>query len=239
MVSYKYDAWGKIIDKGYTPNTIGEDIARLNHFVYKGYYLDNETEWYYLKSRYYNSNIGRFINADQVNNIDTDSVAGTNVYTYCMNNPVMYSDPSDKFAITSFLIGIGIAALIGLVVGSVSYTASEAISYGLTGEWSWSWGAFAGSTIGGGITGALAFAFPGLGIMGSAGINGFLSNSLGMIFQNSLGEANNSLIDTIWTSAGIGFLSVLTAGITSKIKIPGFTGRGSISQVARQISTKF
>ena len=34
-------------------------------------------------------------------------------------------------------------------------------------------------------------------------------------------------------------LSISTAGITSKIKIPGFTGRGSISQVARQISTIF
>ena len=98
----------------------------------------------------------------------------------------MYSDPSGNFAITSFLIGMGIAALIGTGVGAVSYTASEVISYGLTGEWSWSWGAFAGSTIGGGITGALAFAFPVLGIMGSAGINGFLSNSLGMVFQKCI-----------------------------------------------------
>ena len=105
----------------------------------------------------------------------------------------MYSDPSGKFAITSFLIGMGIAALIGTGVGAVSYTASEVISYGLTGEWSWSWWAFAGSTIGGGITGALAFAFPGLGIMGSAGINGFLSNSLGMVFQNAFEETNYSI----------------------------------------------
>jgi hypothetical protein len=34
-------------------------------------------------------------------------------------------------------------------------------------------------------------------------------------------------------------VSATFAGITKSIKIPGFTGRGSISQVARQISTKF
>lgn len=151
----------------------------------------------------------------------------------------MYFDPSGKFAITSFLIGMGIAALIGTGVGAVSYIASEIISYGLTGEWSWSWGAFAGSTIGGGITGALAFALPWLGIPGSVAINGFLSKSLEMVFQNSLGETKHGLSDILLTSAVMGLLSALTAGITSKIKIPGFTGRGSISQVARQINTKF
>lgn len=56
MVSYKYAAWGKIIDQ--TVNN--SSIDSVNHFVYKGYYLDNETEWYYLKSRYYNSNLSRF-----------------------------------------------------------------------------------------------------------------------------------------------------------------------------------
>ena len=151
----------------------------------------------------------------------------------------MYVDPSGYFVITSFLIGMGIVALIGLGVGAISYTASEVISYGLTGEWSWSWGLFTGSTLGGGITGALAFAAPWLGIVGAAGVNGFLSNSLGMMCQNAFGETNHSSWDILGQSMIIGGLSALTAGIMSKIKITGFTGRGSISQVARQISTKF
>ena len=151
----------------------------------------------------------------------------------------MNTDSSDKFVITSFLIGLVIAALIGVGVGATSYAASEVISYGLSSEWSWSWGLFAGSTLGGGLTGALAFAFPWLGIPGSAAINGFLSNSLGMAFQNSLGESNYSLTDILLTSTVVGGISALTAGIISKIKILGFTGRGSISQVARQISAKF
>ena len=241
VVTYKYDAWGnhKVYDSSNAENTSSSFIGNINPFRYKGYYYDVETEWYYLQSRYYSPFFSRFVSMDHTQYLEPGNTNGVNLFGYCASNPVMYADPSGKFAITSFLIGMGIAALIGMGVGAVSYTASEVISYGLTGEWSWSWGAFAGSTIGGGITGALAFAFPGLGIMGSAGINGFLSNSLGMVFQNSLGEANHSLTDVLWTSVGIGFLSVLTAGITSKIKIPGFTGRGSISQVARQISTKF
>ncbi|MDY0276758.1 MAG: hypothetical protein RBQ97_01600 [Acholeplasma sp.] len=98
---------------------------------------------------------------------------------------------------------------------------------------------FAGSTIGGGITGIIAFALPTLGISGSAAINGFMSNSLGMIFQNAFGESNHSAGEIMFQSIVISGLSALTAGITSRIKISGFTGNGSISQVARQISTKF
>lgn len=151
----------------------------------------------------------------------------------------MYTDPSGKFVISSFLIGMGIAALIGVGVDAVLYVVSEVLSYGLTGEWLWSWGMFAGSTLGGGITGALAFALPWLGISGSASIHGFLSNALGMMFQNSFGEENHCVTDIILSSAIMGVISGITAGITSKIKIPGFTGRGSIGQVARQIDTKF
>lgn len=151
----------------------------------------------------------------------------------------MYVDPSGYFVISSFLLGIGIATLIGLGVGAISYTASEIISYSLTGEWSWSWGLFTGSTLGGGITGALAFAAPWLGIVAASGVNGFLSNSLGMVFQNAFGETNHSPWDILGQSMIIGGISAITAGIMSKIKITGFTGRGSISQVARQISTKF
>jgi hypothetical protein len=59
------------------------------------------------------------------------------------------------------------------------------------------------------------------------------------MFQNAFGETNHSLEDIIGQSLVMGGLSALTTGITSRIRIPGFTGRGSISQVARQISTKF
>ena len=97
MVSYKYDAWGKLLDKVFIPDTIGEDIALLNHFVYKGYYLDNDTEWYYLKSRYYNSTFGKFVNSDNLIFIDSEDTLDMNVFAYCSNNPVMDYDLSGNF----------------------------------------------------------------------------------------------------------------------------------------------
>ena len=52
--NYEYDAWGKVL-------TADTDIAKQNPLRYRGYYYDNETDYYYLQSRYYDSNICRFI----------------------------------------------------------------------------------------------------------------------------------------------------------------------------------
>lgn len=153
--------------------------------------------------------------------------------------PVMFTDPYGEFVLTSFLIGLGIAASIGAGVGAVAYTASEVISYAVTGEWNWSWAMFGGAVLGGATGGALAFALPGFGIAGSAFVTGALSQGIGMGFQNAFEGANHSFLSIMGSSLLMGGVSALTAGLTSKIRIPGFTGRGSISQVARQISTKF
>ena len=39
-------------------------IANLNPFRYRGYMYDEESGFYYLRSRYYDPYIGRFLNAD-------------------------------------------------------------------------------------------------------------------------------------------------------------------------------
>ena len=64
--AYTYDAWGKCSLSGATGNTILEDkvVAFYNPFRYRGYYYDYETGFYYLQSRYYNPEWGRFLNAD-------------------------------------------------------------------------------------------------------------------------------------------------------------------------------
>ena len=87
VVTYTYDAWGKILSvTGTAANTIG----RYNPLRYRGYYYDNETGFYYLNSRYYDPAVGRFLNVDSdlYNNI-----LGYNLYIYCNNNPVYYVDP--------------------------------------------------------------------------------------------------------------------------------------------------
>ncbi len=214
-------------------------VAKLNPFRYRGYYYDAESGLYYLNSRYYDPSIGRFINADDISYIQPTDINGLNLFAYCGNNPVMYTDPTGNFILISFLIGLGIAAGIGAGIGAVSYIGSEVVSWAITGEWNWSWGMFAGSILGGAIGGALSYAVPLLGITGAAFVNGFISNAIGMGLQNAWEGTNYSVADILFESIFVGGFSALTAGITNKIKIKGFTGRGSISQVTRQIYTKF
>ena len=58
--TYTYDAWGKCT----VTNASGYTIGTQNPFRYRGYYYDTETGLYYLNSRYYDPEVGRFINAD-------------------------------------------------------------------------------------------------------------------------------------------------------------------------------
>ncbi|MGN1157131.1 MAG: RHS repeat-associated core domain-containing protein [Agathobacter sp.] len=60
-------------------------------FRYRGYYFDAETEWYYLQSRYYNPEWGRFINADGYVSTGT-GILGYNMFAYCRNKPVSRKD---------------------------------------------------------------------------------------------------------------------------------------------------
>jgi len=88
VAKYDYDAWGVCT---VTQNVGG--IADVNPIRYRGYYFDVETGLYYLQSRYYNPEWRRFINADSF--FDTGAgVLGTNMYAYCLNNPVNLCDPS-------------------------------------------------------------------------------------------------------------------------------------------------
>lgn len=61
VVSYAYDAWGAPIGKS---GSMAETLGTLNPFRYRGYVFDEETGLYYLRSRYYNAERCRFLNAD-------------------------------------------------------------------------------------------------------------------------------------------------------------------------------
>ena len=95
-IGYTYDAWGNITgvyDKDGNPITNPDDVAFLNPLRYRSYYYDDETGLYYLNSRYYNPEWGRFISADAF--ADTgQGVIATNMYAYCLNNPVNLVDPT-------------------------------------------------------------------------------------------------------------------------------------------------
>ncbi|MBN7773730.1 polymorphic toxin-type HINT domain-containing protein [Clostridium aminobutyricum] len=84
---YAYDAFGN--EKNSDPND-------TNPFRYCGEYFDSETGSIYLRARYYEPEIGRFLTEDTVKGKESDPLS-LNLYTYCENNPVMYNDPSGNF----------------------------------------------------------------------------------------------------------------------------------------------
>ena len=95
IVEYTYDEWGNPIQT-VTRDNIDEQkkIAEINPLRYRGYYYDTETGYYYLQSRYYNPEWGRFISPDSFGYIDNSTRLGFNAYIYCTNNPVMFVDPT-------------------------------------------------------------------------------------------------------------------------------------------------
>ena len=113
--AYRYRAWGNVISKTGT-------LADANPFRYRGYYYDTETGFYYLQTRYYDPTIGRFINADNYELIGTlsQTVGQLNMYAYCGNNPIMYTDPTGELFFTSLLIGIIAGAAIGGTIGGIN-----------------------------------------------------------------------------------------------------------------------
>ena len=117
LASYEYDAWGNCTVTSHNANfTIGED----NPIRYRGYYYDSETGLYYLQSRYYDPEIGRFINADKY--ISTGrGILGFNMYAYCNNNPNMYLDTNGSFP--WLIVGIcfiGACTIVGGILGALS-----------------------------------------------------------------------------------------------------------------------
>ena len=238
VVRYVYDAWGNHAVLNSDGTDCESGIGVLNPFRYRGYFYDVETGLYYLQTRYYDPETGRFITIDGIEYLDPETINGLNLYAYCGNNPVMYTDPTGTFI--SFLIGLLIAVGIGAAVGAVSYTVSEVVSYAVAGEWTWSWGMFFGSIIGGAVAGALTFVAPAVSPFITGAISGAISTSTGMIIENAMGDANYTAREIIVATFLSAFISSLTAGISSKIKIKGFSaGRGSLSQIYKQIFTKF
>ena len=107
VAKYSYDAWGKCT----VTNATGYTVGNKNPFRYRGYYYDTETGLYYLNSRYYSPEFGRFISADNAIG-QIGSVHGANMFAYCFNNPINMSDPTGNWPSWSQVFaGVAIAAL--------------------------------------------------------------------------------------------------------------------------------
>lgn len=126
VARYSYDAWGVPEIKIDSSDC---QIATVNPFRYRGYYYDEEIGLYYLQSRYYDANVGRFVCGDSTEYIYHDGQnIGTNIFAYCENDPVNNSDPNGTISLLACII---IGAIVGAAVGAI---ASKMI-YGKVNGW--------------------------------------------------------------------------------------------------------
>ena len=125
VASYEYDAWGNVMAM---TDTTGIGIAAINPIRYRGYYYDSETGLYYLSSRYYDPQVGRFINADGYVSTGQD-ITGYNMFTYCGNNPVSRIDMTGQ-SWSAFWSKVGDYALKFLAATFCSFQFEVGVGYG-------------------------------------------------------------------------------------------------------------
>jgi RHS repeat-associated protein len=165
VVSYTYDTWGKLLS---TSGSLAGTLGVKNPYRYRGYRYDTETGLYYLQSRYYNPDWGRFVNADDaaILEVDQDSLIENNLFIYAMNNPVNMADSTGFIAanIAAGLIGAGAGFIIA---GSFS----AATQYYSTGRVDWNVAGI--NAISGALSGALTASGATLlaSVLGNAGIS--------------------------------------------------------------------
>ena len=122
--TYTYDAWGKLL-------TSSGDMADVNPMRYRGYFYDTESGLYYLQSRYYDPEVGRFINPDGYNSTG-QGIIGTNMFAYCLNNPAIFSDDAGTIAFIDDLIFLGgvvcCTLIFGAAIAPVAWDAAVAVT---------------------------------------------------------------------------------------------------------------
>ena len=97
QAQYSYDPWG-------TPTSYTGTMTQP--LRYAGYYYDEETGLYYLKSRYYSPATGRFTTKDGYGYVRYEDPKTLNLYVYCGNNPVNFNDPTGSSWVTDAVEGL-------------------------------------------------------------------------------------------------------------------------------------
>ena len=104
VAEYSYNAWGKVLSATGT-------MAAINPIRYRGYYFDSDSGLYYLKSRYYDPNLQRFINSDDITSTGQGFI-GTNTYAYCGNDPITRRDASGCVWETAWdIVSLGVSVV--------------------------------------------------------------------------------------------------------------------------------
>ena len=217
-----------------------------NPFRYRGYYYDFETGLYYLNSRYYDPETGRFVNADDISTIDVTKITtnGLNLYAYCLNKPVNEVDENGYFL--TWLLGLAIAAFVFALANTAIQAGTDVINYAITGKWESSWEDYLGAFLGG-LAGGITFVLSGFNIGLTMGIMSGVETLSTSLLTNLTGKTNASITSILIKSIASGLFSGLMGHFFNGTKIAGATtGRNSflaifksgISKLVRQNATR-
>ncbi|QLE55646.1 pre-peptidase C-terminal domain-containing protein [Nostoc sp. TCL26-01] len=235
---YDVDAIGSVV--GLTGGTgsylnrysylpFGEDLTKTetvaNPFEYIGLWgvTDEGNGLDFMRSRYYETNTGKFTAIDPIGLLGGNS----NLYTYVDNKPLWAVDPQGTFL---WPLAVG-GAIIGAAVGAVGYGITTAATGG-----SFSWGGLAGAAVGGGLYGGVVGATGGLAALGTVG------GAIGMAgvgaATNSIGYGVQTAIDGGFSWGGLGTAAGLGAA-TGWIpwKMLGYNGRGATAWGSKYMIT--
>jgi RHS repeat-associated protein len=143
VVNYTYDPWGK-------PTITGdEELAALNPCSYRGYDYDEETGYFYLQSRYYDPNLGRFFNLDEIDYLSAAyTILGYNLFAYCLNNPISTKDSTGHFGTPIQWVFATVGAIVGVSLGG---WLARQLGYS-SSDWEY-WAIRAGAIVGGAVLG--------------------------------------------------------------------------------------
>lgn len=152
---YDYSSFGKLKSiKDLAGNDISANPVVRTSYTYTGREYDSETGLYYYRARYYDANIGRFLQQDPSPGYINQPRSIVNRYMYAMNSPILYTDPSGR----DIWDEIGKVATISAAIVVAVYAGAAIAAYlGVSGTLT---GVLVGSLTGalaGGITGAIGY----------------------------------------------------------------------------------
>ena len=185
-----YDAWGY---QTLTHNDIGFRRGYTGHEMLPEFGLIN------MNGRCYDPLLGRFLSTDNYVQEPSNS-QNFNRYSYCLNNPLKYTDPSGEIA---WLVPIFAGAMIGSALSALTYSASTMIT-GQNWDSSAFWKAVGLGAFSGALGGAMGFAGHSLGISSIGNNLGYniLSQTTNTIVTNAVFNQSTNFEDVLGVIAG-------------------------------------